>query len=129
MAILQNKVVLLVVGGILIAGVVWYSFLRDRSGEQQLLQSDNLTEATEADSDIVSTLLELRAVSLSGTIFSDPAFLQLQDFGKAIVPEPVGRPNPFAPLPGQAAAAAAAAASATGSRTATSSSATTTPAR
>lgn len=107
MGFLQNKVVLLILGGVVIAGVVWYSFLRDRS-VQPTLQSDNLTEATEADSDIVSTLLELRAVSLSGTIFSDPAFLHLQDFGQGIVPEPVGRPNPFAPLPGQGAAAAAA---------------------
>jgi hypothetical protein len=103
MKILQNKMVMLVLGGVVIAGVVWYSFLRDR-GDTSLLQTDDLTQATEADSDIVNTLLELRAVSLSGTIFTDPAFLRLKDFGSQIVPEPVGRPNPFAPLAGAAAA-------------------------
>ena len=51
-----------------------------------------------ADQQLVSTLLALRAVTLSGTIFSDPAFLALQDFSTPIVPEPVGRDNPFAPL-------------------------------
>lgn len=107
MSILQNKFVLMLVGGLLIAGVVWYSFLRDR-GSTSLIETADLTETTEADGDIVNTLLELRAVSLSGTIFSDPAFLRLQDFGSAIVPEPVGRSNPFAPLPGQAATAAGA---------------------
>lgn len=106
MALLQNKMVLMVLGGVLIAGVVWYSFLRDR-GSESLVQTNDLTTATAADSDIVNTLLELRAVSLSGTIFSDPSFLRLKDFGSAIVPEPVGRPNPFAPLQGQGAAAAA----------------------
>lgn len=108
MAILQNKLVILLVGGVALAGMVWYSFLRDR-GDGSLLQTDDLTQATEADSDIVSTLLELRAVSLSGTIFTDPAFLLLQDFGSEIIPEPVGRPNPFAPLQGAAAAGAGAA--------------------
>jgi len=113
MAIFQNKLVILIVGGVALAGMVWYSFLRDR-GDGSLLQTDDLTVATEADSDIVTTLLELRAVSLSGTIFTDPAFLLLQDFGSEIIPEPVGRPNPFAPLPGAAAANAAAAAAAAG---------------
>lgn len=121
MAILQNKMVLMIVGGVVVAGVIWYSFLRDRT-TGALVQTNDLTQATEADSDIVNTLLQLRAVSLSGTIFSDPAFLQLKDFGSAIVPEPVGRTNPFAPFAGQSAAASAA----SGSRVATSSSATTT---
>ena len=117
MAIFQNKLVMLIVGGVLIAGVVWYSFLRDR-GDDSLLQTDDLTQATEADGDIVDTLLELRAVSLSGTIFSDPSFLRLKDFGSEIVSEPAGRPNPFAPLSGTNAGAnagAAAAANAGGS--------------
>ncbi len=99
MAIFQNKLVILILGGVVVAGVVWYSFLRDR-GTGELLQTTDLTQATEADADIVNTLLELRAVSLSGTIFTDPAFLRLKDFGSQIVPEPVGRPNPFAPLSG-----------------------------
>jgi hypothetical protein len=77
--------------------------LRDR-GDGSLIETQDLTQATPADADIVNTLLELRAVSLSGTIFSDPAFLRLKDFGSQIIPEPVGRPNPFAPLTGSAAA-------------------------
>ena len=110
MAFLQNKFVMLILGGVVIAGVVWYSFLRDR-GSTALLETSDLTQTTEADGDIVNTLLELRSVSLSGTIFTDPAFLRLKDFGSQIVSEPVGRPNPFAPLPGAASSAAAANAS------------------
>lgn len=120
MALLHNKMLLMILGGVAVAGVVWYSFLRDRSVEP-LVQTTDLTQATEADRDIVNTLLELRAVSLSGTIFTDPAFLRLKDFGSAIIPEPVGRSNPFAPFAGQSAAASA------GARTTASSSATTTP--
>ena len=89
--------VLLVLAGIVLAGVVWYSFLRDKS-TPTLLKAEDLTKSGAADSDIVQTLLQLRAVSLSGTIFTEPAFVSLRDFGSQIVPEPVGRPNPFAPF-------------------------------
>nr|AQQ74993.1 hypothetical protein [uncultured bacterium] len=104
MAILQNKLVMLILGGVALAGVIWYSFMRDR-GSTSLIETSDLTQATPADGDIVNTLLELRSVSLSGTIFDDPAFVRLKDFGSQIVPEPVGRPNPFAPLQGAASAA------------------------
>lgn len=98
MAILKNKLVLIILGGIVLAGVVWYSFMRDDS--TQLLQTKDLTTATSVDSDVVGVLLQLRSISLSGTIFTDPAFQSLQDFGREIVPEPAGRANPFAPLNG-----------------------------
>lgn len=110
--------VLMIAGGVVVAGVVWYSFLRDRTPEA-LVETADLTQSTEADAGIVNTLLELRAVSLSGNIFSDPAFLRLKDFGSTIVPEPVGRTNPFAPLPGQGAAAATTVTSASSSATTT----------
>lgn len=96
MSLFKNKMVLLGVGGVLLAGFVWYSFLRDK--ETQLLKTEDITAPTAVDSDIVTVLLQLRAVSLSGTIFTDPAFLTLKDFGSQIMQEPNGRANPFAPL-------------------------------
>ena len=96
MGLFQNKLVLMGLAGVVIAGMVWYSFLRD--DDTALLETQDLTQATEVDGEIVSTLLQLRAVSLSGTIFSDPAFQGLKDFSTPITPEPAGRPNPFAPL-------------------------------
>lgn len=98
MALLKSKLVLIILGGIMLAGIVWYSFMREDS--TQLLQTKDLTTATSVDSDVVGVLLQLRSISLSGTIFTDPAFQSLQDFGREIVPEPTGRPNPFAPLNG-----------------------------
>ena len=96
-SLFKNKIVLLVLAGVILAGVVWFSFMRDAS-QKPLLTTEDLTAANAVDSDVVAILLQLRAVSLSGTIFSDPTFMSLQDFGSQIVPEPVGRPNPFAPL-------------------------------
>ncbi len=101
----MQKILIFVAVGLAIAGVVWYSFLRDKQ-PAPLLQTTDLTTASAVDGDLVATLLQLRAVSLSGTIFTDPAFMSLKDNGKEIIPEPVGRQNPFAPLNAAAAVSA-----------------------
>jgi hypothetical protein len=99
MAILQNKIVILVIGSLLAAGAAWYLFLRDTTPDT-LLTTEDLTSSSGADKDVVETLLQLRAITLSGTIFTDPAFVALKDNGTQIVPEPAGRPNPFLPISG-----------------------------
>jgi len=66
------------------------------------------------DQDLITLLLTLKNIKLDGTIFSDPVFQSLQDFGKDLVQEPVGRTNPFAPLGTISAASQAGAASSAG---------------
>ena len=88
---------------VIIVGGVWYGMSGGGVESAQLLTTDVVNDSgspTEdtVDRDLVETLLTLRAITLSGTIFNDPAFKALQDFGTTIVPEPVGRPNPFAPI-------------------------------
>jgi hypothetical protein len=88
---------------IVIVGGVWYGMSGGGVQEGPLLTTDVVNDSgspTEdtVDRDLVETLLTLRAITLSGTIFNDPAFKALQDFGTTIVPEPVGRSNPFAPV-------------------------------
>ena len=50
----------------------------------------------------LSLLNQVNSLKIDTTLFSDPAFLSLQDYSVAITPENVGRPNPFAPLSGEA---------------------------
>jgi hypothetical protein len=52
------------------------------------------------DQDLVALLFELKSIRLDNALFEDPLFSSLQDFGQDLVAEPVGRNNPFAPLPG-----------------------------
>lgn len=92
--ILQHKVIIVIVG-LLIALGVWYG-LSSSSAPVPLLTTDTPTNAP--GQDLVETLLALRAVNLDGTIFTESAFMGLQDYSTPIVPEPVGRTNPFAPL-------------------------------
>ncbi len=89
-----------VTGLVLVVSIgAWYFLPGGSAAPEEGLVTESFTSpVSEADRDLVATLLELRSVSLDGAVFSDPIFRSLKDFGSQIVSEPVGRPNPFAPL-------------------------------
>ena len=55
-----------------------------------------------AEQQFLSVAAELQPISFDTTIFSDPRFTSLVDITVPLAPEPQGRPDPFAPLPGLA---------------------------
>lgn len=48
--------------------------------------------------EVVALLAELESITLDISIFSDPSFVSLYNFGQVVNPEVVGRSNPFAPI-------------------------------
>jgi len=95
----KHKLILFGTLGVLVALIALYMLSSSSTPSTSLLTKEGTENASNAsDQGLVGTLLTLRAVTLSGTILSDPAFVALKDFGIQIVPEPVGRENPFAPL-------------------------------
>lgn len=54
--------------------------------------------ASAAGQELLALLEQLRAIELDETLFADPVFRNLQDFRFELVPEPVGRSDPFAPI-------------------------------
>jgi hypothetical protein len=100
----QHKLIVALIV-IVMLGVGWYT-LSGNSAPAPTLTTTSVAGSSPADQNMVSTLLALRAVTLDATIFSDPAFMSLKDFSTQIVPEPVGRTNPFAPLSTSASASA-----------------------
>lgn len=83
---------------IVVLGVGWYALSGGGPAAAPTLTTTAAVGTSAADKNLVSTLLALRAVKLDASILNNPAFLSLKDFSTQIVPEPVGRPNPFAPL-------------------------------
>jgi hypothetical protein len=94
--ILSHKIIVVIVA-LLVAVGVWIGLSSSGSSTGSLLSTETVSD-NGPDQDLVATLLALRAVKLDGSIFSDPGFQNLKDFSTQIVPEPIGRPNPFAPL-------------------------------
>lgn len=100
----DNKLVL-AAAALIIAGALWYGF--SGSTSSAVLGTEGAGTAVNAeDQDLVATLLKLRSVDLSGTIFQSEAFLGLKDFSTEITDEPIGRADPFAPLSESAPASA-----------------------
>jgi hypothetical protein len=90
----RNKGFLL---GALIFGLliyVYFNYIRSTEPTTPLTTSAESV----ASPDLLATLSHLHTITLSDSIFSDPVFLSLTDFGVEIPPQNVGRPNPFAPL-------------------------------
>jgi hypothetical protein len=96
-SLIRNKLLVVVVV-IIVAGLAWYGLSSSSAPVSDSALTSSGTD-TSGDDGIVSTLLSLQAITLSGTVFSDPAYATLKDFTTAIVPVPAGRPDPFAPIP------------------------------
>lgn len=96
---MKNKVTLVILGGLLVGVIAWYT-LAGQKETPGLLQETSVEAGTVSAEEraILDTLFQLRAIELSGTIFTNPAFNALRDFRTEIVAEPIGRRNPFAPL-------------------------------
>jgi len=92
MGFLSQHKLTLALAGVVIAGAAWWG-LSGSSTPVPILSGGG--SGTAPDQSLVTTLLQLRSVSLSGTILTEPAFTGLKDFGQQIMPEPVGRANPF----------------------------------
>jgi hypothetical protein len=95
----KNNKSLMLVGITVLALVValFFYFNRDRSLDTDLLESAP-AGLIAIDQDLLATLKELQAIKLNENIFVDRIFLGLVDFSRPIVPQPYGRPNPFAPF-------------------------------
>lgn len=67
--------------------------------DSDLLSSRTQNRVTAfAEREILSLLLDLRGIKLDTDLFQSSVFRSLVDFGVELEPQPVGRPNPFAPL-------------------------------
>lgn len=102
---MNNKIIIAVIVIVVIIGG-WYGLSMNSGSENAtlgtssadgVLNSQVVTENND-DSEVLKLLLDMRTIKLDDTIFQNPAFNVLKDTGQQIIPEPVGRKNPFAPV-------------------------------
>jgi hypothetical protein len=78
------------------AFVLWNVFVTPETASDSVLGSTTITDDA-VGADALKLLLDMRSIKLDARIFESQAFQTLQDTGQEIIPEPVGRTNPFAP--------------------------------
>ncbi|MDO8594713.1 MAG: hypothetical protein Q7R93_04350 [bacterium] len=102
---LDRKAVLLFAGiFIVLAGIFFYWLYgkADTGTPSITALSSSPLDAT-LGRELLAALAKLKSTKLDGTIFDDPVFSSLKDFGVEIASQPVGRRNPFGVLDGSAA--------------------------
>jgi glucose-6-phosphate isomerase len=88
--------------GIIIAAVVvtYIALSKGPAESDSLLQSQATPEAAVVSARILNLLNQIKSLKIDTTLFTDPAYQTLVDYSVQIPPVDVGRPNPFAPIPG-----------------------------
>jgi hypothetical protein len=86
---------------IIIIAVVGYFYLSGSSApaSSALVQSSG-SDSEAVGSQVLSLLNQIQSLNIDTSLFTDPGYQTLRDYSVAIPPVAVGRPNPFAPLPG-----------------------------
>jgi hypothetical protein len=82
------------IGGVVIlilAVYVYFTYFGTSSAP--LTASDNAVSGN-----LLATLGSLHTIKLDNSIFTNPVFVSLSDFGTTIPPQSSGRGNPFAPI-------------------------------
>jgi hypothetical protein len=92
----SNLIPLSIFALVLVAGAYWY--FTSQSGNQAPLTTSASNNAAQAQ--FQTLVAELQPITFPTTIFSDPRFTSLVNISVPITPEPAGRIDPFAPVPG-----------------------------
>ena len=94
------KVILIVgvVAVLFVVALTLMAIVNSGSSNQTAATSDLIRASEQTERQIAAELLQLRNIKLDGSIFTSPEYTSLQDFSRPIKGQPVGRPNPFAPI-------------------------------
>ncbi len=95
----KNKVMLPVIILVIVLGIIGYFYISSSGNDSDLLvQADKDTNDQVVGRDLLVALNRLNAITLNDSLFKDVIFASLNDFSVQIVPQAVGRNNPFSPL-------------------------------
>lgn len=98
MGIFKKYKNIIIIAVIIVIAAFAYNLFVGKTDDSLLTSEVKGTENSALETDLLSILIDLRSITLDDSIFSNQAFMSLRDFGQDIVPEPVGRENPFAPV-------------------------------
>jgi len=99
----KYKIFVFGVVGFVALFVIYTLFFKggDTPSPGELQTTSSATSEIEAVTvDLLALLLSLKTLDIDTTIFSDDRFKSLTDFSVALIPQPVGRLNPFLPFGG-----------------------------
>ncbi len=91
-----KKVILIAVAIVFL--FVLYTVFFKKEEEPVLSTAAGVQGLSAENNELIALLSELRSIKLEKDIFNNNVLLSLFDFSVILIPEPVSRPNPFAPI-------------------------------
>ncbi|MDB5204687.1 MAG: hypothetical protein JWP09_715 [Candidatus Taylorbacteria bacterium] len=85
----------MIIVAVIIGGFIVYNTFVKQDTSTALLKTSNVANPTSPEEDLLPLLLKIQNVTLDEKLFLDPVFRALVDRSQAIVPESVGKSNPF----------------------------------
>ncbi len=92
----QKLKVPMIIIAILFGGFIVYNNFIKAPESTELVKKDTPSAVKAPEQDFLPLLLRIQNITLDEKLFLDPVFRALVDFGQKIIPEPIGKPNPFA---------------------------------
>lgn len=86
--------------GLLILVLVFAYFFLFGDNNDEALSIGSARESEVVGNELLAQLQQLEGIKLDATLFADPLFQSLTNETVMVQQEPIGRINPFAPLPG-----------------------------
>src|SRR3989338_5103866 len=95
LALLKKNMVVI---GVVVAALAVLYYFYSTGSSSELLTAES--QPSPVSQEILATLGNLRTIRLDNSVFKDPLFLSLSDFGVTIPPAAAGRPHPLSPVGG-----------------------------
>jgi hypothetical protein len=86
----------MIVIAIIVGGFIVYNTFVKQDDSKTLLKTANVANPKSPEEDLLPLLLKIQNVTLDEKLFLDPVFRALVDRSQNIVPESIGKDNPFA---------------------------------
>lgn len=97
----SKKSIIIVIVVALVAGVGYFYYSGSKGTDSASMTASTISADTQAvGARILSLLNQIQNLKIDTTVFDDQKFKSLIDYTVAIPQQNVGRPNPFAPIPG-----------------------------
>jgi len=93
-----STIIILLVIVILALGFFYYSGSSDLDGGGLLEQEQTDPEAELASLRVLALLNQIKSLRINAALFQSPTYQTLQDNSVPVLPQNVGRANPFAPI-------------------------------
>ncbi len=91
----ENKKIIIII--LFVLGFL-YIYMSSSGDSTTSTTTITVTNVDTGEREMLELLTNMKSIRLDSSLFKDATYINLQDFSREVIPEPIGREDPFAPL-------------------------------